>query len=41
MIFIYIMCDVYHVFCRSIHHFYGNGNICDVTGKRRVVEVKM
>jgi len=26
---------------RSIHHFYSNGNICDITGRHRVVEVRM
>jgi len=29
------------VFFRSIYHFYGNGNICDATGKHRFVEVRM
>jgi len=29
------------VLFRSIYHFYANGHICDVTGKNRVVEVRM
>jgi len=28
-------------FYRSVHHYYGGGNICDVTGEHRIVEVKM
>jgi len=36
-----ILITLWCEFCRSIHHFYNNGNFCDAIGKHRVVEVKM
>jgi len=41
MNFFYLSHNLLCAFCRSLHHFYGGGNICDVTGQHRIVEVKM